>query len=83
MPNKRANVKNEKQYEKLKEEGLVQGACGEDRELARRLEPRRQQVRLRLSEPLDCPAGRDDGAEESRRPQGRQGQPRQEPELPV
>jgi hypothetical protein len=33
MPNKRANVKNEKQYEALKEKG-IQGAGSEDRQLA-------------------------------------------------
>ena len=35
MPGKSAHVKNEKQYEALKEEGNVEGASGEDRELAR------------------------------------------------
>jgi hypothetical protein len=67
MPNKRANVENEKQYEKLKGEGHVEGARGEDRELAGRVEPRRQEVRLRrLFE-----AGRYDRAEEGSGPQGR------------
>ena len=42
MPGTRANVKNEKQYEALEEEGDVEGAGREDRELARRLEARRK-----------------------------------------
>jgi hypothetical protein len=37
MPSKRANVRNGKQYEALREKGHVQGACGQDRELARLL----------------------------------------------
>jgi hypothetical protein len=72
MPNKRANVKNEKQYEALKDKGMVVGARGVDRELLRRLEPRRQELPLgKLQEHLL--AGRNDGSEESRRPQGREG----------
>jgi CBS domain-containing protein len=51
----------------------VEGARGEDRELSRRLEPRRQEVGLveLLAQQLE--AGRHDRAEEGCRPQGRQG----------
>ena len=31
MPSKKANVKNEKQYEALKDKGMSKGARGEDR----------------------------------------------------
>ena len=72
MPTKRANVKNEKQYEKLKE-GDVEAASGEDRQLARRLEPRRQEVGLFGVLTLELQAGRNDCPEEGRGPQGRQG----------
>src|SRR5437763_13249691 len=53
-------------------EGHVEGAGGEDRQLPRRVEPRREGVpQLELEEQLVT--GRDDRAEEGRRPQGRQG----------
>jgi hypothetical protein len=70
MPNKRASVKNEKQYEKLKGKGDVEGARGEDLQLAGRIEPRRQEVRLELLA-VELEAGRHDRPEEGRRPQGR------------
>src|SRR5687767_11933377 len=61
-------------------QGYVEGASGEDRELPRRLEPGRQEVPLgELQEHLL--ARRDDGSEESRRPQGRQGRCEKELEL--
>ena len=70
MPGKRPSVKNEKQYEKLKDEGNVEGARGEDRELARRLKPWREGVRFRHPAPQPV-AGRHDRTEEGRGPQGR------------
>src|SRR5581483_347524 len=59
-------------------QGDVEGARGEDRELARRLEPRRQELALRLVAWRHVEAGRHDRAEEGRRPQGRQGDRAQE-----
>ena len=53
-------------------QGHVEGARGEDRQLAGRLEPRRQGVALGLVAFL-VESGRHDRAEEGRRPQGRQG----------
>src|SRR2546421_542268 len=50
----------------------VEGACRADLELARRVEPRREEVRLGLV-PEQFEPGRDDSPEEGRRPQGRQG----------
>src|SRR5439155_25872631 len=58
-------------------EGDVEGARGEDRQFAGRVEPRRQEVRL-LVHTLVVLAGRDDGPEEGRRPQGRQSDRAQE-----
>src|SRR5579862_8689877 len=52
-------------------QGDVEGARGEDRELAGRLESRRQEVGLLVVLPEQLEPGRDDRAEESRRPQGR------------
>ena len=54
------------------EEGDIEGASGADRELPRRLQPRRQEVGLEQLE-LQLAAGRHDGAEEGGRPQGPQG----------
>ena len=69
MPQKRANVKNEKQYEALKDKGMSKERCRQDRELSGRVEPGRKEVRLgRKSIPR-----RDDRAEEGRRAEGRQG----------
>src|SRR6266516_772282 len=51
-------------------EGDVEGARGEDRQLARRVEPRRQGVGLR-GPSTQCLARGHDGAEEGRGPQGR------------
>ena len=74
MPSKKANVKNEKQYEALKDKGMSKeraarianspGASsrgGKKSGSGSRLEP-----------------GRDDGPEEGRRPQGRQGRGEEE-----
>src|SRR5207253_483604 len=58
--------------------GHVEGAGGEDRELARCLESRRQEVRLLELVPLVLVAGRHDRAEEGGRPQGRQSDGAQE-----
>ena len=74
MPSKRANVKNEKQYEALKDKGMSKERGGEDRQLARRIEPWRQEVRLRRQ----LLAGRHNRPEEGSRPQGRQGHRSQE-----
>lgn len=41
MPGKRASVKNEKQYEGLKNKGMSKERCGEDCQLTGLLEPRR------------------------------------------
>jgi hypothetical protein len=70
VPGKRANVKNEKQYEALKDKRDVEGARRADREFARGVEPRRQKLRLRVLAELEL-AGRHDGAEEGGRPEGR------------
>src|SRR6266545_5732085 len=55
------------------EEGDVEAAGGEDRELARILEQRREEVRVRIALEELGVAGWDDTAEEGRRAQGRQG----------
>jgi hypothetical protein len=47
MPNKRPSVKNEKQYEALKDKD-VEGAGGQDRQLPERLLEGREEVRLRV-----------------------------------
>ena len=69
MPDKRPSVKNEKQYEALKRKGHVEGASRADRELARRLQPRRQEVRVGRK----FEAGRNDRPEEERWAKGWQG----------
>jgi hypothetical protein len=71
MPNKKANVKNEKQYG-AQGQGNVEGAGRQDRQLGGCLEPRRKDVRL-LELPIQFETGRDYGPEEGSRPQGRQG----------
>src|SRR6185312_4121566 len=53
-------------------QGNVEGARGEDRELARSLEPRRKSVAFCV-EQIVVVAGRDDCAEEGGGPQRRQG----------
>src|SRR6266516_2814155 len=53
--------------------GDVEGAGGEDRQLARRLEPRRQEVGLFRVLTLELQARRNDCPKEGRGPQGRQG----------
>src|SRR5207253_1817719 len=58
-------------------EGNVEGARGEDRELAGRVEPRRQGVAF-VVVAQQLLAGRDDRPEEGSRPQGRQGDSAQE-----
>src|SRR5687768_7526033 len=63
---------------RAEEEGHVEGAGGEDRELAWRVQPRRQGVGLGQLQ-LELEAGRYERAEEGRRSQGRQG--RREEEL--
>ena len=57
MPSKSANVKNEKQYEVLKDKGMSKERAA-DRQLAQGLVPRREGVGQRWQ----CPSGRDDGA---------------------
>ena len=74
MPNKRANVKNEKQYEALKDKGMSKERAAKIANSPGRVEPRRQEVRLGRQ----LLPGRHDGAEEGRRPQGRQGYSQEE-----
>ena len=70
MPNKRANVKNEKQYEKLKEKGM-------SKERAAKIanspgsSSRGGKKSGSSSSSRQLTPGRDDRAEEGRRPQGR------------
>src|SRR3954452_8662346 len=54
-------------------QGHVEGARSEDLELRRLVQPRRQEVRLLQLLTQQLVAGRHDCAEESSRPQGRQG----------
>jgi hypothetical protein len=61
MPNTRANVKNEKQYEALKDKGMS----------------KERAAKIANSPGASSFAGRNDGAEEGRRAQGRQGDRRQ------
>jgi hypothetical protein len=71
MPNKKANVKNEKQYEALKDKGM-------SKERAAKIanspgaSSRGEEVRI-VELPVQLEAGRHHGSEEGRRPQGRQG----------
>ena len=60
-------VKNEKQYEALKDKGMSKERAAKIANSPKRIQARREEVRFgrRLV------AGRDDGAEEGRRPQGR------------
>ena len=58
---------------KKAKQGHVEGARRADRQLTGGVEPRRQEVRLGLELPLELESGRNDGPEEGRRPQGRQG----------
>ncbi len=64
MPGKSANVKNEKQYENAEGERHVEVARGEDRQLARRLEPGWQKVAFGLVA-QQLVAGRHDRPEEA------------------
>ena len=50
MPTKSANVKNEKQYEALKDKGMSKRQRREDRQLAEGLEARRREVASRLGQ---------------------------------
>ena len=68
MPSKSANVKNEKQYEALKDKGMSKQRAA-DRQLAERLEERRQEVGIGRQ----LEAGRDHGPAQGCWPQGRQG----------
>ena len=70
MPAKKAHVKNEKQYEALKDKGMSKERAAQDRELAGCVEARRQEVGLRAA---ILEAGRHDRAAQGRRAQGRQG----------
>ena len=70
MPSKRPNVKNEKQYEKLKEKGMSKERAARIANSPGRVEPRRQEVGLWF-DPLELEPGRHDGPEEGSRPQGR------------
>lgn len=74
MPSKRANVKNEKQYEKLK--GDVEGARGSHRQLTGRSQARRRALRqwLGAAQVHARAAGRYPSPEAGRGPQG-QGAP--------
>ena len=69
MPNKRANVKNEKQYEALKDKGMSKERAARIANSPGRLEPRWQEVGVRL----ELEPGRHHRPEEGGRPQGRQG----------
>ena len=69
MPNKKSNVKNTKQYEALKDKGMSKERAAKIANSPRRFEPGRQGVRL-LEREVELEAGRDDRAEEGRRPQG-------------
>ena len=74
MPSKRANVKNEKQYEALKDKGM-------SKERAAKIanSPKASSHGGKKSgSGGDSQAGRHDGAEEGRGPQGRQGHRAQE-----
>lgn len=72
MPNKRPSLKNEKQYEKLKEKGM-------SKERAARIanspgaSSRGGKKSHSGSSQSSSEPGRDHGAEEGRRPEGRQG----------
>jgi hypothetical protein len=72
MPNKRANVKDEKQYEALKDKGM-------SKERAAKIanspgaSSRGGKKSGSSSSPVQLDAGRHHGSEEGRRPQGRQG----------
>ena len=72
MPNKKANVKNEKQYEALKDKGMSKERAAKIANSPGRLEPWREEVRL-VELPAQLAAGRHHGSEEGRRTQGRQG----------
>ena len=70
MPGKRPTVKNEKQYEKLKEKGMSKERAAKIANSPGASKPRRQSVALRhFSEQLE--PGRHDRPEEGRGPQGR------------
>ncbi len=70
MPSKSANVKNEKQYEELKEKGMSKERAAK---FANSPGASSHGGKKSGSRQLNHQAGRDDGAEEGRRPQGRQG----------
>jgi hypothetical protein len=74
MPSKRANVKNEKQYEKLKEKGMSKERAAKIANSPGASSRGRQEVRLGLELAQQLPPGRHDRPEEGRRPQRRQGQ---------
>ena len=70
MPSKSANVKNEKQYEALKDKGMSKERAARIANSPDALEARRREVAFGQRQLV---AGRHDRAEEGRRPQGRQG----------
>jgi hypothetical protein len=72
MPNKKANVKNDKQYEALKDKGMSRERAAKIANSPGASNPRREEVRL-VELPVQLEAGRHHGSEEGRRPQGRQG----------
>jgi hypothetical protein len=76
MPNKRSNVKNEKQYEALKDKGMSKQRAARIANSSG-VKPRRQELEFRIVAFFVLP-GRHHRSEESRRPQGRQGDGSQE-----
>ena len=74
MPSKRANVKNEKQYEALKEKGMSKERAARIANSPGSSSRRREEVGVRRRQP----PGRHDRAEEGRGPQGRQGRGQEE-----
>ena len=69
MPDKRPSVKNERQYEALKDKGMSKERAARYRQLPGGLEPRWQEVRFGRQ----LQARRDDRAEEGGRAEGRKG----------
>jgi coenzyme F420-dependent glucose-6-phosphate dehydrogenase len=76
-----ANARQESQREereavrRAEEEGHVEGARGQDRELARIIEPWRQAIRFGLELPFQFASGRDHRPEEGSRTEGREEEP--------
>ena len=74
MPSKRANVRNEKQYEALKEKGMSKERAARIANSPGSSSRGRQEVGIRRRQP----PRRHDRAEEGRGPQGRQGRGQEE-----